>query len=264
VVGADDHLRRPRRRWADGRHPLKLSHKFVGFGFRTRPEELDQIKSGAPVGSTAPADLPFFFAQGGFYPIVQLYMQIGPRNSAADPDTRPSWSPRPRLQPSASASRNDRDRQDVHFAKDRTHLPHRGGEGLSFGHGKTKGADERLGQILGAWELGVSSSSWCCSFSSGSLSIPVNGGNPASIRRPARRAQSARMASAAFGWSQADTRPFGSADHRVTARAAVFSSVRAGGFSTPRPGSRSFCLIMGTGIGILNGALVIYCGCRLQ
>ena len=62
---------------------LKLIGKFCSFGFDLGPKMLDQIKSGALVGSLG--QQPFL---QGFYPIVQLYLQIDRGISAADLDTK--------------------------------------------------------------------------------------------------------------------------------------------------------------------------------
>lgn len=62
---------------------LNLIGKFCSFGFDLGPKQLDQIKSGALVGSLG--QQPFL---QGFYPIAQLYLQIDRGVSAADIDTK--------------------------------------------------------------------------------------------------------------------------------------------------------------------------------
>ena len=62
---------------------LGLEDKICAFGFDLGPKMLDQIKSGALDGSLG--HQPFL---QGFYPIVQLYLQIDRGVAAADLDTK--------------------------------------------------------------------------------------------------------------------------------------------------------------------------------
>ena len=62
---------------------LGLEDKICAFGFDLGPKMLDQIKSGALDGSLG--QQPFL---QGFYPIVQLYLQIDRGVAAADLDTK--------------------------------------------------------------------------------------------------------------------------------------------------------------------------------
>ncbi len=62
---------------------LKLNGKICAYGFDLGPKQLEQIKSGALMGSLG--QQPFL---QGFYPVVQLYLQIDRHISAANLDTR--------------------------------------------------------------------------------------------------------------------------------------------------------------------------------
>ncbi len=62
---------------------LKMNGKICAYGFDLGPKQLEQIKSGALMGSLG--QQPFL---QGFYPVVQLYLQIDRNISAANLDTR--------------------------------------------------------------------------------------------------------------------------------------------------------------------------------
>jgi simple sugar transport system substrate-binding protein len=62
---------------------LKLNNKICAYGFDLGPKQLEQIKSGALQGSLG--QQPFL---QGFYPVVQLYLQIDRNIAAANLDTR--------------------------------------------------------------------------------------------------------------------------------------------------------------------------------
>ena len=62
---------------------LKLNGKVCAYGFDLGPKQLEQIKSGALMGSLG--QQPFL---QGFYPVVQLYLQIDRNIAAANLDTR--------------------------------------------------------------------------------------------------------------------------------------------------------------------------------
>jgi simple sugar transport system substrate-binding protein len=62
---------------------LGLEDQICAFGFDLGPKHLDQIKSGALDGSLG--QQPFL---QGFYPIVQLYLEIDRGIAAADLDTK--------------------------------------------------------------------------------------------------------------------------------------------------------------------------------
>jgi simple sugar transport system substrate-binding protein len=62
---------------------LKLNNKICSYGFDLGPKQLEQIKTGALQGSLG--QQPFL---QGFYPVVQLYLQIDRNISAANLDTR--------------------------------------------------------------------------------------------------------------------------------------------------------------------------------
>jgi simple sugar transport system substrate-binding protein len=62
---------------------LKMNGKICAFGFDLGPQQQEQIKSGALTGSLG--QQPFL---QGFYPVVQLYLQIDRHISAANLDTR--------------------------------------------------------------------------------------------------------------------------------------------------------------------------------
>ncbi len=62
---------------------LKLNGKICAYGFDLGPKQLEQIKTGALMGSLG--QQPFL---QGFYPVVQLYLQIDRNISAANLDTR--------------------------------------------------------------------------------------------------------------------------------------------------------------------------------
>ena len=62
---------------------LKLNNKICSFGFDLGPKQQEQIKTGALMGSLG--QQPFL---QGFYPVVQLYLQIDRGISAANLDTR--------------------------------------------------------------------------------------------------------------------------------------------------------------------------------
>jgi simple sugar transport system substrate-binding protein len=62
---------------------LKLNGKICAFGFDLGPKQIEQIKTGALQGSLG--QQPFL---QGFYPVVQLYLQIDRNVAAANLDTR--------------------------------------------------------------------------------------------------------------------------------------------------------------------------------
>ncbi len=62
---------------------LKMNGKICAFGFDLGPQQQEQIKSGALTGSLG--QQPFL---QGFYPVVQLYLQLDRHISAANLDTR--------------------------------------------------------------------------------------------------------------------------------------------------------------------------------
>jgi simple sugar transport system substrate-binding protein len=62
---------------------LKLNGKICAYGFDLGPKQLEQIKTGALMGSLG--QQPFL---QGFYPVVQLYLQIDRNIAAANLDTR--------------------------------------------------------------------------------------------------------------------------------------------------------------------------------
>jgi simple sugar transport system substrate-binding protein len=62
---------------------LKLNGKVCAYGFDLGPKQLEQIKSGALMGSLG--QQPFL---QGFYPVMQLYLQIDRNIAAANLDTR--------------------------------------------------------------------------------------------------------------------------------------------------------------------------------
>ncbi len=62
---------------------LKMNGKICAYGFDLGPKQLEQIKSGALMGSLG--QQPFL---QGFYPVVQLYLQIDRNIAAANLDTR--------------------------------------------------------------------------------------------------------------------------------------------------------------------------------
>ena len=62
---------------------LKLNGKICAYGFDLGPKQLEQIKTGALLGSLG--QQPFL---QGFYPVVQLYLQIDRDIAAANLDTR--------------------------------------------------------------------------------------------------------------------------------------------------------------------------------
>jgi simple sugar transport system substrate-binding protein len=62
---------------------LKLNNKICAYGFDLGPKQLEQIKTGALQGSLG--QQPFL---QGFYPVVQLYLQLDRNISAANLDTR--------------------------------------------------------------------------------------------------------------------------------------------------------------------------------
>ena len=62
---------------------LKLNDKICAYGFDLGPKQLEQIKTGALQGSLG--QQPFL---QGFYPVVQLYLQLDRNISAANLDTR--------------------------------------------------------------------------------------------------------------------------------------------------------------------------------
>jgi len=62
---------------------LKLNGKICSFGFDLGPKQLEQIKTGALQGSLG--QQPFL---QGFWPVMQLYLQIDRNISAANLDTR--------------------------------------------------------------------------------------------------------------------------------------------------------------------------------
>ena len=62
---------------------LKLNNKICSYGFDLGPKQQEQIKTGALTGALG--QQPFL---QGFYPVVQLYLQIDRGISAANLDTR--------------------------------------------------------------------------------------------------------------------------------------------------------------------------------
>src|SRR5271166_5989989 len=62
---------------------LKLNGKVCAYGFDLGPKQLEQIKSGALMGSLG--QQPFL---QGFYPVMQLYLQLDRNIAAANLDTR--------------------------------------------------------------------------------------------------------------------------------------------------------------------------------
>src|SRR5580700_8426402 len=62
---------------------LKLNNKICAYGFDLGPKQLEQIKTGALMGSLG--QQPFL---QGFYPVMQLYLQIDRNVAAANLDTR--------------------------------------------------------------------------------------------------------------------------------------------------------------------------------
>ncbi len=62
---------------------LKLNNKICSYGFDLGPKQLEAIKTGALQGSLG--QQPFL---QGFYPVVQLYLQIDRNIAAANLDTR--------------------------------------------------------------------------------------------------------------------------------------------------------------------------------
>src|ERR1700677_1999142 len=62
---------------------LKLNNKICSYGFDLGPKQLEAIKTGALQGSLG--QQPFL---QGFYPVMQLYLQIDRNISAANLDTR--------------------------------------------------------------------------------------------------------------------------------------------------------------------------------
>jgi len=62
---------------------LKLNGKICAFGFDLGPRQLEQIKTGALQGSLG--QQPFL---QGFYPVMQLYLQLDRNIAAANLDTR--------------------------------------------------------------------------------------------------------------------------------------------------------------------------------
>ena len=62
---------------------LKLNGKICAYGFDLGPKQLEQIKTGALQGSLG--QQPFL---QGFYPVMQLYLQIDRNIAAANLDTR--------------------------------------------------------------------------------------------------------------------------------------------------------------------------------
>src|SRR5271168_3937597 len=62
---------------------LKLNNKICAYGFDLGPKQLEQIKTGALQGSLG--QQPFL---QGFYPVVQLYLQLDRNIAAANLDTR--------------------------------------------------------------------------------------------------------------------------------------------------------------------------------
>jgi len=62
---------------------LKLNGKVCSFGFDLGPKQLEEIKTGALMGSLG--QQPFL---QGFYPVVQLYLQLDRGIAAANLDTR--------------------------------------------------------------------------------------------------------------------------------------------------------------------------------
>ena len=62
---------------------LKLNGKICAYGFDLGPKQLEQIKSGALMGSLG--QQPFL---QGFYPVMQLYLQLDRNIAAANLDTR--------------------------------------------------------------------------------------------------------------------------------------------------------------------------------
>jgi simple sugar transport system substrate-binding protein len=62
---------------------LKMNGQICAYGFDLGPKQLEQIKSGALMGSLG--QQPFL---QGFYPVVQLYLQLDRNIAAANLDTR--------------------------------------------------------------------------------------------------------------------------------------------------------------------------------
>ena len=62
---------------------LKLNNKICAYGFDLGPKQLEQIKTGALQGSLG--QQPFL---QGFYPVMQLYLQLDRNIAAANLDTR--------------------------------------------------------------------------------------------------------------------------------------------------------------------------------
>jgi len=62
---------------------LKLNGKICAYGFDLGPKQLEQIKTGALMGALG--QQPFL---QGFYPVVQLYLQLDRNIAAANLDTR--------------------------------------------------------------------------------------------------------------------------------------------------------------------------------
>jgi simple sugar transport system substrate-binding protein len=62
---------------------LKLNNKICSYGFDLGPKQLEAIKTGALMGSLG--QQPFL---QGFYPVVQLYLQLDRNIAAANLDTR--------------------------------------------------------------------------------------------------------------------------------------------------------------------------------
>jgi len=62
---------------------LKMGGKICSYGFDLGPKQLEQIKNGDLVGSLG--QQPFL---QGFWPVMQLYLQIDRGVSAADLDTK--------------------------------------------------------------------------------------------------------------------------------------------------------------------------------
>jgi simple sugar transport system substrate-binding protein len=62
---------------------LKLNNKICSFGFDLGPKQLEQIRTGALQGSLG--QQPFL---QGFYPVMQLYLQLDRNIAAANLDTR--------------------------------------------------------------------------------------------------------------------------------------------------------------------------------
>ena len=102
VVGA---FARERLRHAGARRcdrQLKLNGQICAFGFDLGPKQQEQIRTGALTGSLG--QQPFL---QGFWPVMQLYLQIDRGISAANLDTRAQLVTKARSTRSASASRTD-------------------------------------------------------------------------------------------------------------------------------------------------------------